>query len=314
MSMENVIVIIGPTASGKTGLSIELAKRINGEIVSADSMQVYKFMDIGTAKPDAEEMDGIPHHLISVVYPDEEFSVARYKELALNSIEQILKKGKVPIVVGGTGLYINSLIYNINFSETISDWELRERLKREAEEKGNAYLHDRLRRVDREAADRIHVNDLKRIIRALEVFEYTKKPMSSHQEASRLIPPKYGFKIIGLTMERSLLYDRINKRVDRMMEKGLLEEVKNLKRMGYHKSTVAMQGLGYKEILYYLKGIATMDEAVFLIKRDTRHYAKRQLTWFKRIENVTWFNVGEIAQEEILKKIKYNIASVGIIL
>lgn len=312
--MDNVIVIIGPTASGKTKLSIELAKSVGGEIISADSMQIYKHMDIGTAKPDSSEMDGIKHYLIDEVYPDEEFSVARFQELALKYIDEILDKGKVPIIVGGTGLYINSLIYNINFTETISDWDLRDRLRKVAEEKGNEYLHAKLEEVDSDAAKRIHVNDLKRIIRALEVFEYTKQPISYHQEISRQKPPRHNFRIFGLNMDRSVLYERINKRVDLMIEKGLVEEVIKLNSMGFDKNSVAMQGLGYKEILYYLRGEATFEEARYLIKRDTRHYAKRQLTWFRRIENVHWMNVDELTQEEILKNIKYDIASNGIFL
>lgn len=312
--METVIVILGPTASGKTKLSIQLAKQIDGEIISADSMQVYKYMDIGTAKPDTVEMDGIIHYMIDEVSPGEEFSVARYKELAAGYIHKIIQKGKRPIIVGGTGLYINSLLHNINFSETVSDWDLREELKKEALEKGNKYLHDRLKEVDKEAAERIHVNDIKRVIRALEVYEYTKKPITYHQENSRTTPPDYNFLVAGLNMERSLLYERIDLRVDQMMEKGLLEEVVRLKRMGFDKGATAMQGIGYKELLYYLHGIATLKEAVYLIKRDSRRYAKRQLTWFKRIENVHWFNVDETSQAEILKKIKDIIASLGIFL
>jgi len=313
--MGNVIVIVGPTASGKTKISIELAKDIKGEIISADSMQVYKYMDIGTAKADEKERAGIRHYLIDEVYPDEEFSVARFQQLALKYIDEILQKGKVPIVVGGTGLYINSLIYNINFSETISDWELREKLKKEAEEKGNEYLHQKLREIDPEAASRIHVNDVKRIIRAIEVFKYTNKPISYHQEISRLNPPKHKFLIIGLTMDRKKLYDRINRRVDLMLERGLVDEVKKLASMGYDKNSVAMQGLGYKEILAYLRGEMSLEDAIYILKRDTRRYAKRQMTWFRRIENVHWIDLDKCErEEEILKNIKYYIATSGIFL
>ena len=273
-------------------MAVELAKLVNGEIVSADSMQVYKYMDIGTAKPDGEEMCGIRHHLIDEVYPDEEFSVARYRELALKYIGDILARGKFPVVAGGTGLYINSLVYNIDFPETARDWNRREELKREAERKGSAYLHEKLRTVDPEAAARIHANDLKRIIRALEVYECTKKPISYHMAESRKSPPKYDFKIFGLTMDREKLYDRINRRVDHMMEKGLVEEVKRLVSLGYDRYTVAMQGLGYKEMLSYLRGEIAMDEAVYIIKRDTRRYAKRQFTWFRRLQNVIWLDAG----------------------
>lgn len=313
--MENVIIIVGPTASGKTKVSIELAKELNGEIISADSMQIYKYMDIGTAKAAASEMDGIKHYLVDEVYPDEEFSVARFQEKAYKYIEEILQKGKVPIIAGGTGLYVNSLIYNINFSETISDWELRERLKKEAVEKGNQYLHDRLRAVDPEAAGKLHINDVKRVIRALEVYEYTKKPISYHQEISRQNPPRYNYILVGLTMDRQKLYERINLRVDNMLEQGLANEVKKLVDMGYDKNAVAMQGLGYKEILSYLRGEITLDEADYLIKRDTRHYAKRQITWFKRLENVYWVNMDEYGDfPQIIKNIKNYIATSGIFL
>ncbi len=312
--MKNVIIILGPTASGKTSLSIELAKKTNGEIISADSMQIYKYMDIGTAKPDEEERSGIMHYLIDEVNPDEEFSVARFKELALKYTKEILDKGKLPIIAGGTGLYINSLIYNINFSETISDWELREKLKQEAEEKGNQFLHDRLSAVDPAAAAKIHVNDLKRIIRALEVYEYTKKPISYHQEVSKAVPPEYNYIIIGLTMDRERLYQRINKRVDLMLEKGLVEEVKKLVSMGYDKNTIAMQGLGYKEILQYIRGEKLLDEVIYILQRDTRHYAKRQMTWFRRIPGVHWVNVDCMDQQEILKNVSDYLATHGIFL
>ncbi len=313
--MEPVIVIVGPTASGKTSLSIELAKRINGEIISADSMQVYKYMDIGTAKPDADEMAGIKHYLIDEIYPDEEFNVAKYRELALRDINKIIEKGKHPIIAGGTGLYINSLVYNINFSETISDWELREQLQKESEEKGSRFLYDQLLEVDPEAAKKIHENDTKRIIRAIEVFKHTQKPISYHHQQSRLEPPPYDYRIFGLRMERSKLYERIEKRVDRMFEQGLVTEVKKLREMGYGRNTIAMQGLGYKEIFAYLRGEATLEEANFIIKRDTRHYAKRQLTWFKRVENIHWLDMdADTDTAELVKNIEYCIASSGIFL
>ncbi|MFZ5988439.1 MAG: tRNA (adenosine(37)-N6)-dimethylallyltransferase MiaA [Bacillota bacterium] len=313
--MDNVIVILGPTASGKTRLSIELAKMANGEIISADSMQVYKYMDIGTAKPDEDEKEGIFHYLIDEITPDEEFSVAGFQELALEYIDEILRKGKLPIIAGGTGLYINSLIYNLEFTDTICDWELRERLKREAGEKGNEYLHSMLREIDPVAAKNIHMNNVKRVIRAIEVYTYTKKPISLHQEESRKNPPKYNYILIGLMMDRQRLYERINKRVDLMLEKGLLKEVKKLMEMGYDKNTIAMQGLGYKEILSYLRGEVSLDEAVDILKRDTRRYAKRQITWFKRLENVHWINLDEFKDEkEILKNIKDYLATSGIFL
>ena len=310
--METVVIIAGPTASGKTGLSIELAKEINGEIVSADSMQLYKYMDIGTAKPDEKDMSGVKHYLIDEIYPDEDFSVARYQEMALKYIKEILEKGKCPIVVGGTGLYINSLIYNINFTETISDWELREKLKKEASEYGNEFLYEKLKKIDPEAAQKIHLNDLKRIIRAIEVYEYTKTPISKHQEVSRENPPIYNFAVFGLKMDRERLYDRINKRVDSLFERGLIDEVKNLIKLGYEKNSVAMQALGYKEVLSYLRGEITLDEAIYIIKRDTRHYAKRQITWFKRIENMQWIDLDEEGYtDKIIKNIKNYIATIG---
>ena len=313
--MEPVIVIVGPTASGKTSLSIELAKRINGEIISADSMQIYKYMDIGTAKPNIDEMDGVKHYLIDEIYPDEEFSVAKYRESALKYIKKIIENGRHPIITGGTGLYINSLVYNINFSETISDWELREQLKKESEEEGNRYLYNKLLEIDPEAAKKIHENDIKRIIRAIEVFKHTNKPISQHQQLSRLEPPPYDYLIFGIRIERARLYERIEKRVDIMFERGLVNEVRKLQKIGYERNITAMQGLGYKEIFAYLRGEATLEEAKNIIKRDTRHYAKRQLTWFKRLENIRWLDLDENTnQEELVKNIQYYIASSGIIL
>jgi len=313
--LDAVIVILGPTASGKTKVSIELAKQINGEIVSADSMQIYKFMDIGTAKPDEMEREGVEHYLIDEVNPDEEFSVARYQETALGYIEKILSKGKTPIVVGGTGLYINSLLYNINYSETVSDWELRDQLKKESEEKGNEYLHKRLEDIDPEAAKRIHPNDIKRVIRAIEVYKFTNKPISYHQEISRQLPPKYRYIPIGLNIDREILYERINQRVDIMLEKGLVEEVKKLVEMGCDKNTIAMQAIGYKEILRYLRGETNLDEAVYVIKRDSRHYAKRQLTWFRRNQDIHWIDVGNCdSTEAVIENIKNYVASIGIFL
>ena len=289
--MKEVIVIAGPTASGKTSLSIELAKLLDGEIISADSMQVYKYMDIGTAKPSAEEMQGIRHYLIDELLPNEKFNVVKFKELAEKYIEIILKKGKQPIIVGGTGLYISSLINNINFSETGSDWELRKQLDREAEEHGPVYIHDRLKLVDPASAANIHPNNVKRVIRALEVYHQTQKPISYHNEKSRETPPKYEFILLGLTMEREKLYDRINKRVDIMLENGLIDEVGRLVELGYADSITSMQGIGYKEILSYLRKEITLEEAVETVKRESRRYAKRQITWFKRIKEIKWFSI-----------------------
>ncbi len=289
--MKEVIVIAGPTASGKTSLSIELAKLLDGEIISADSMQVYKFMDVGTAKPSVEEMQGIRHYLIDELLPTEEFNVVKFKELAEKYIDVILERGKQPVIVGGTGLYISSLINNINFSDTVSDWELRRQLGREAEENGPVYIHDKLRLVDPVSAANIHPNNVKRVIRALEVYYQTQRPMSYHNEKSREIPPKYKFILLGLTMDREKLYDRINKRVDIMLENGLIEEVERLVEMGYADSITSMQGIGYKEILSYLRNEISLEEAVETVKRESRRYAKRQITWFKRIKEIKWFSI-----------------------
>ncbi len=289
--MNRVIVIVGPTASGKTNLSIELAKRMNGEIISADSMQIYKYMDIGTAKPTKEEMQGIKHYLIDEVLPSEDFNVVRFKELAEKYINNTLEKGKQPIVAGGTGLYISSLINNINFSDSESDWELREALKKEAEELGPEHLHKKLQEVDPDSALNIHPNNIKRVIRALEVYYQTQKPISYHNEISRTIPPKYNFILVGLAMDRQVLYDRINKRVDIMVENGLVDEVRHLVNLGYADSIISMQGIGYKEILEYLRNNSTLEQAIENIKQGTRRYAKRQITWFKRINDIKWFNI-----------------------
>lgn len=289
--MKEVIVIAGPTASGKTSMSIELAKHVNGEIISADSMQVYKYMDIGTAKPTIEEMQGIRHYLIDELLPSEEFNVVKFKDMAEKYIEEILSKGKRPIVVGGTGLYISSLINNINFSVTESNWELREQLSLEAEEKGAAYVHHKLELVDPVSAVNIHPNNIKRVIRALEVYYQTQKPISYHNEKSRETPPKYNYILLGLTMEREKLYDKINKRVDVMLDNGLVNEVRKLVELGYADSITSMQGIGYKEILSYLREEITLEEAIEIIKRESRRYAKRQITWFKRIKETKWFSL-----------------------
>ncbi|WP_024834368.1 tRNA (adenosine(37)-N6)-dimethylallyltransferase MiaA [Ruminiclostridium josui] len=291
--MNRVIVIVGPTASGKTNLSIELAKRMNGEIISADSMQIYKYMDIGTAKPTKEEMQGIKHYLIDEVFPNEDFNVVRFKDLAEKYIDTIIEKGKQPIVAGGTGLYISSLINNINFSESESDWELRETLKKEAEELGPEFLHKKLQEVDPDSALNIHPNNIKRVIRALEVYYQTQKPISYHNKVSRSIPPRYQFVLVGLNMDRQVLYERINKRVDIMIQNGLVDEVKQLVDLGYADSIISMQGIGYKEILEFLKNNITLEQAIENIKQGTRRYAKRQITWFKRINGIKWFIIDD---------------------
>jgi tRNA dimethylallyltransferase len=300
--MQNVIIILGPTASGKTRLSIDLAKKINGEIISADSMQIYKYMNIGTAKPSKMEKDGVKHYLIDEILPNVKFSVAKYQELALKYIGKVIKENKFPIVVGGTGLYINSLIYNINFSKTYSNWEFRNEMNKLADEKGNLYLHDELKKIDPTAAEKIHINDKKRIIRALEVFKYTNKKISDIQEISRSEPSKYKYIIFGINVNRKVLYDRINIRVDKMIENGLIDEVKSLINSGFSKEYTAMQALGYKEIIKYLENELTLDEAIYLIKRDSRRYAKRQLSWFRRINDIEWLDMGDDISDNNYKK------------
>jgi len=304
--MNKVIVIAGPTASGKTDLAIKLAHEINGEIISADSMQIYRGMDIGTAKPTMEERQGIPHYLIDIVDPDEEYSVAHFQRDAKNCIREILNSGKVPIVAGGTGLYINSLVYNINFSETTADWEYRKQLEEIARDKGPEELHRFLQKVDPVSAEKIHPNNIKRVIRALEVFKTTGKPISQHQLESRTEKPEYEFKIFGLEMDRKILYERINKRVDKMMEMGLYEEVEGLLEK-YSPDLVSLQGIGYKEIISAIKGEYSLEEAVEKIKLNTRHLAKRQITWFKKTENLRWIDTGNTETRAIIKKLANNL-------
>lgn len=314
INSKKVLVITGPTATGKTSVSIELAKQLGGEIISADSMQVYRHMDIGTAKPSAAERQGIPHHMIDVVEPDEAFSVARFKREALNHIKTIISASKVPLVVGGTGQYISALISNINYSETYIDDALRDELRKLAELKGNEYLHNELAKIDHIAAERIHSNDVKRVIRAIEVFRQTQKPMSYHLEQSRLEPPEYEFEVFGLTMDRGEMYERIDRRVDVMLQNGLADEVRELIFLGFSKAN-SMQGLGYKELCWYLSGRATFDEAVALLKRNTRRFAKRQMTWFRRMKEINWIQIsGDTKIVEILNIINKKVASSGIFL
>lgn len=289
--MQKVIVIAGPTASGKTDLGIALAKAIDGEIISADSAQVYRYMNIGTAKPTLEEREGIPHHMIDIVDPDEAFSVAQYKEGAEACIREILGRGRVPVVVGGTGLYINALVYNIQFSETICNWDFREKMRLMAETHGPKFLHDRLKSVDPESAARIHANNIKRVIRALEVYETTGKPISQHQAESRQQPPAFDYQLFGLHMEREWLISRIDRRVDRMMEDGLVSEVQSILDRGYARDLVSLQAIGYKEIIAYLHKECTLPEAIDTLKLGTRHLAKRQMTWFKSVEGLVWLDI-----------------------
>ncbi|KGG80265.1 tRNA delta(2)-isopentenylpyrophosphate transferase [Caloranaerobacter azorensis H53214] len=286
-----LFVLIGPTAVGKTEISIELAHKLNGEIISADSMQIYKYMDIGTAKITEEEKRGIKHYLIDEIYPDQKFSVSDYKKLAEKYINEILNKGKLPIVVGGTGLYINSLVYELDFTNAVSNPEFRNEMMNKAKTFGNKYIHDELKKVDPISAERIHINDTKRIIRALEIYHETGKPMSHYYKNFRKPNSKYNIAMVGLTIDRKKLYNRINHRVDKMIELGLIDEVKNLLKMGYSSELTSMQGLGYKEIIAYLKGEYTLEEAINILKRDTRRFAKRQLTWFRRDDRIHWVNL-----------------------
>lgn len=290
MCKKPMIILTGPTAVGKTALSIDLAKTINGAIISADSMQVYRHMDIGSAKITKEEMQDIPHYLIDVLEPQEEFHVVKFVELAKAALDEIYANGQIPIVTGGTGFYIQALLYDIDFTDQECDEAYRESLAQIAKEKGADVLHEMLREVDPKSAEAIHANNVKRVIRALEFYHLSGQRISEHNETEREKTSPYQFAYFVLTDDRAHLYERIEKRVDLMMEQGLLDEVKKLKAMGYHRDMVSMQGLGYKEILDALDGKITLDEAVLKIKKETRHFAKRQLTWFKRERDVIWFD------------------------
>ncbi|MSR92860.1 tRNA (adenosine(37)-N6)-dimethylallyltransferase MiaA [Clostridiaceae bacterium 68-1-5] len=292
------VVLAGPTAVGKTELSISLAKKLDAEIISADSMQVYRQMNIGSAKITQEEMQGIPHHLIDVLNPDEEFHVVRFQEMAKKAMEEIYARGRLPLLVGGTGFYIQALLYDIDFQAAGESEEIRSSLLKEAREKGNQVLHDRLRQVDEAAALAIHPNNVKRVIRALEFYLTTGRQISRHNAEQKKRQSPYDFRYIVLHARREELYRRIDLRVDRMLEAGLVEEVRALRDQGYTKEMVSMQGLGYKEILDYLEGNSSLSEAVYRIKRDTRHFAKRQLTWFRREPDVIWVDKTELGYRE----------------
>ena len=285
-----LIILTGPTAVGKTKASIGLAKALNGEIISADSMQVYKYMDIGSAKIRPDEMQGVKHYLIDELLPDEEFHVVRFQQMAKKAMEEIYAKGKIPIVVGGTGFYIQALLYDIDFTENNEDSEYRQELEQLASEKGADYIHDMLRAVDSVSADNIHANNVKRVIRALEFYHQTGEKISEHNEQERAKESPYDFCYFVLNDDRARLYERINLRIDQMLEEGLVEEVQCLKEKGYTRDMVSMQGLGYKEILDYLNGECPLEEAIYILKRDTRHFAKRQLTWFRRERDVIWID------------------------
>ena len=283
-----LIVLTGPTAVGKTSLSISLAKAVNGEIISADSMQVYKGMDIGSAKIRKEEMQGVTHYLVDILEPEEEFHIVKFQELAKAALEEIYAKGKIPILVGGTGFYIQAVTRDIDFTQAEQETSYREELEQFAKEKGAEYLHEKLREVDSKSAENIHANNVKRVIRALEFYHQNGTPISEHNEEQKQQTSPYNLAYFVLTAPREILYERIDRRVDQMMEEGLLEEVKSLRERGCHRGMVSMQGLGYKEILAYLEGEYPLEEAVRILKRDTRHFAKRQLSWFRREQDVIW--------------------------
>ncbi len=291
-----VYVIGGPTASGKSKLAVELAKKVNGEIISADSMQIYKEMNIGTAKVNKEEMQGVQHYLVDFVSPDERYSVSNFKKDAEKAIEEILEKGKTPIVVGGTGLYIDSLIYGIEFQDEEVDLEYREKLNKVADEKGLENLYKKAQEIDPEAMKKISINDRKRIIRVLEIYHKTGKTKTEQELQSRKNEVKYEYKVFAITMDREKLYERIEKRVDFMIAQGLIEEVKQILEK-YHTFPTAMQGLGYKEVVEYLEGSCTKEEMIEKIKKETRHYAKRQLTWFRKNKETIWLD-GEKSTDE----------------
>ena len=310
-----LIVLTGPTAVGKTSLSIALAKAADAEIISADSMQVYKHMDIGSAKITEEEMEGVPHYLIDVLEPSEEFHVVRFQKMAKEAMEKIYSKEKIPILTGGTGFYIQAVVKDIDFSQDTEKSSVRAELEKMAEEKGGAYLHQLLEQKDPESAQKIHPNNIKRVIRALEYYELTGEKISLHneREGEKLSP--YNTAYFVLNDRRDRLYERIDRRVDQMLEKGLVEEVHRLAQMGYTRDMVSMQGLGYKEILAYLEGECTLEEAVYILKRDTRHFAKRQLTWFRREKDVIWVNKPDFEYDDkrILEYILENCKKRGIL-
>ncbi len=300
MLQKPLIILTGPTSVGKTALSIALAKAVNGEILSADSMQVYKQMDIGTAKITQEEMAGVPHYLIDELNPDEEFNVVRFQQFAKKYMQQIYEKNKIPILVGGTGFYIQAVLYDIDFTQNDTDDSYRQELERLLQEQGGDYLYAMLKSTDPESAAIIHPNNSKRVIRALEFAKLTGDKISEHNREQRNRTSPYNYCYFVLNKDREKLYKSINQRVDIMLQEGLLEEVKRLAAQGYTSELVSMQGLGYKELLSYLEGECSLEEAIDILKRDTRHFAKRQLTWFRRERDVIWVNKDEFTSEDDL--------------
>ncbi len=301
MKKKPLIIIVGPTAVGKTETSICIAKNLCSEIISADSMQIYQHLDIGSAKPSVEEMKGIPHYLIDEIDPRSSFSVADFQQMCKTYIDLILAKNKIPIVVGGTGLYINSIIYSLDFTRTTSNWKLRKDMEQEAIQFGNEHLHNKLKKINNDLASRIHPNNVKKIIRALEVFDESGAIIKDFQE-SLVENPEYDYVLIGLNRDRHELYTRINKRVDILIDRGLIDEVKGLMNMGLMENDISMKGIGYKEIIKYTNGEYSLEEAISIIKRDTRRYAKRQITWFKRYEKIQWFTFEDYSSHLQLEK------------
>ncbi len=307
-----LIVLTGPTAVGKTDISIKLAKKIGGEIISADSIQVYKYMDIGSAKVTTEEMDGINHYLIDELYPDEEFNIYYFKEKAKQYIYEIWNRGHIPIIAGGTGFYIQSVLYDVEFTKENDDGLIRKELTKLYEEKGASYMHNMLRQIDEESAMSIHENNVKRVIRAIEYYKLTGEKISKHNKTESEKTSPYDFKYYCLNMDREKLYNRIDKRVDIMVDNGLLLEVEQLLKLGYNKNMLSMQGIGYKEILEYIDGKVSLEEAINQIKQNTRHFAKRQLTWFRREKNVQMINYEDFAfdKEQVLDYILKDVSEI----
>ena len=309
-----LVILTGPTSVGKTSLSISLAHEIGGEIISADSMQVYRGMDIGTAKITEEEMDGIPHYLVDILEPDQPFNVVEFQRMAKEAMNRIYSHGKIPILVGGTGFYIQALVYDIDFSEHPEKEDYRRKLTLLAEERGKQYLHSMLEEVDPEYAASVHYNNVKKVIRALEYHKETGGKLSAHNREQQERTSPYRFAYLVLNQDRELLYQRINQRVDQMMEQGLLQEVRQLSERGFTPNLVSMQGLGYKEFFEYFNGNLSLDEVVDRIKMETRRFAKRQLTWFRREKDVTWINKGDYpGEKEILAVILEHLRQKGIV-
>ena len=311
VNVNTVLVIAGPTASGKTALAVEAAHAFHGDILSADSMQIYRGMDIGTAKPSVEERRGIPHHLIDVVSPDEPFTVADWQQAAQRSIRSILEKGRLPIVAGGTGLYVNSLVYNLQFNPAGADDGFRERMQALAREKGEKAVHDLLHALDPESAAVIHPNNLVRVIRTLEVVSTTGEPMRQHHIRSRQSPSPWRFVVFGLAPERATLYDRINRRVDRMIANGLAEEVRGLLNAGYARTLQSMRGIGYKELAAWMAGEVAYDVALEQIRQGSRRYAKRQMTWFSRLQGLSWMDPVAMETDMMLRRIRECLEDAG---